>query len=59
MEKEYVKSTILNGIATISFYHPQSNSLPTNLLNQLADEITKAGEDDNAKVIILKLDIHF
>ena len=56
MEKEYVKSTILNGIATISFYHPQSNSLPTNLLNQLADEITKAGEDDNAKVIILKSD---
>jgi len=54
MEKAYVKSSIAKGIATITFFHPQSNSLPGELLSQLAEEITKAGNDQNAKVIILK-----
>ena len=54
MDKSYVKSTMENGIATISFFHPKGNSLPGTLLIQLADEITKAGNDANAKVIILK-----
>jgi methylglutaconyl-CoA hydratase len=50
----YIKSTITNGINTICFYHPQSNSLPGNLLRQLALEIKKAGNDKNTKVIILQ-----
>lgn len=54
MEKAFVKSTIVNGIATITFFHPQSNSLPGKVLIQLAEEITKAGNDNNAKVILLK-----
>ena len=56
MDKGYVKSNTANGIATITFFHPQSNSLPSSLLIQLAEEITKAGNDNNAKVIILKSD---
>lgn len=41
------------GIATIRFYHPQSNSLPGDLLRKLADEITAAGNDPEAKVIVI------
>jgi methylglutaconyl-CoA hydratase len=50
----HVKSSTTNGIATITFFHPQSNSMPGILLRQLAEEITKAGKDENAKVIILR-----
>jgi len=52
--KEYVKLTIEDGIGTIEFFHPQSNSLPGHILAELANTITKAGKDDNIKVIILK-----
>lgn len=52
----YVNTAIENNIATITFFHPQSNSLPGAILYKLADEITKAGSDANAKVIVLKSD---
>ena len=52
--KEYVKLDIGNRIGTIEFFHPQSNSLPGHILAELASIITKAGENDNIKVIILK-----
>jgi len=42
------------GVATIEFAHPRSNSLPYNLLQQLATTITQLGEEPTAKVIILK-----
>jgi len=51
---EYVKINTENGIGTIEFFHPQSNSLPGHILAELASTITKAGEDDNIKVIVLK-----
>ena len=51
---EYVKITTINGIGTIEFYHPQSNSLPGNILAKLATTITDAGNDKNIKVIIIK-----
>ena len=51
---EFVKLTTEKGIGSIEFFHPQSNSLPGNILSELANTITKAGEDDNIKVIILK-----
>ncbi len=43
-----------NGVGTIEFSHPASNSLPGTLLKELADTITRAGEDDHIKVIVLK-----
>lgn len=49
-----IKSTIENGIGTISFFHPQSNSMPGTQLRNLAAEIEKMGKDPNAKVIVLK-----
>jgi methylglutaconyl-CoA hydratase len=50
----YVQSEVANGVATITFYHPKSNSLPGNLLSQLASEITAAGENPDARVIVLR-----
>ncbi len=52
--ESFVKSEIKNGVGTITFYHPQSNSMPGNQLKNLAIEIEKLGKDENAKVIVLK-----
>jgi methylglutaconyl-CoA hydratase len=43
-----------NGISEIIFSHPQSNSLPGELLRKLAKEIEKAADDQATKVIILR-----
>ncbi|HBW87040.1 MAG TPA: enoyl-CoA hydratase [Crocinitomicaceae bacterium] len=43
-----------NGIGTISFGHPMSNSLPGKILRKLAETITELGKNDAVKVIILK-----
>ncbi len=43
-----------NGIATIEFSHPLSNSLPGKILAKLADTIAEVGANDSVKVIILK-----
>jgi methylglutaconyl-CoA hydratase len=51
---EYVRSETHNGITTIEFYHPQSNSLPGKILEKLAFEIHFAGTHAETKVIILK-----
>lgn len=56
MESGYVKSTAANGIATITFFHPKSNSLPGELLRELAASISKAGADKNINVIVLQSD---
>lgn len=50
----YVKHNLENGIATIEFFHPDQNSLPGNILNQLAETITTIGNNNDVKVIILK-----
>ena len=54
MTEAYVKSHIEHGINTIEFFHPQSNSLPGKILEELAKEIHFAGSHDDTKVIILK-----
>lgn len=51
----HVKSEINeNGIATIEFGHPLSNSLPGKILNLLAKTITDIGAKNEVKVIVLK-----
>lgn len=55
MSEPYVKShTDHLGITSIEFFHPQSNSLPGKILNQLAQEIHHAGLNNDTKVIILQ-----
>jgi len=43
-----------NGIGSISFHHPKSNSLPGALLARLAAEVTRLGEDPTVRVILLR-----
>lgn len=54
MTKPYVKSNIENGIETIEFFHPAHNSLPGDILAQLAQAITDAGNNNEVKVVVLK-----
>lgn len=54
MQEAYVHHTTVDGIATIEFYHPQKNSLPGDLLRELAATIRKVGADANTKVIVLR-----
>lgn len=49
----YVNMQIVNSIAKIEFYHPKSNSLPSEVLSNLALAITKAGENKKVKTILL------
>lgn len=49
-----VTSFIKEGIATIEFFHPLSNSLPGKLLAEVAETITALGKDDSVRVIVLK-----
>ncbi len=53
MSNGHVNLSIDKGIATVTFHHPQSNSLPGALLRELAATIEKAGEDADARVIVL------
>ena len=50
----YVKTETHQGITTIEFFHPQSNSLPWKILEGLAHEIHFAGTHAETKVIVLK-----
>lgn len=54
MTKPYVKKDIKDKIATIEFFHPAHNSLPSDILAELASTITDVGKDDEVLVIILK-----
>ena len=44
----------LDGIATITFFHPQSNSLPGAVLRSLAENIENEGKHEDSKVIVLQ-----
>jgi methylglutaconyl-CoA hydratase len=50
----YVRSSFNHGITTIEFFHPQSNSLPGRILEELAQSIHAAGNDTETKVIVLR-----
>lgn len=45
---------IQNNIATIEFFHPASNSFPSELLERLTKSLNELSENDEAHVIILK-----
>ena len=54
MADAYVKSEFHKGVTSIEFFHPQSNSLPGAILEQLAQAIHGAGNEPDTKVIILR-----
>ena len=54
MTEPYVKIDIQNEVGYIEFFHPAHNSLPGNLLAELAQTITDTGINNDIKVIVLK-----
>ena len=52
-EAGHVTSKTANGVTTISFSHPKSNSLPANLLAQLTRSVEIAGVDPETRVIVI------
>jgi methylglutaconyl-CoA hydratase len=54
IKEGHVNAETHNGITTIEFFHPQSNSLPGLLLEALCHEIHSAGQDHDTKVIVLR-----
>lgn len=54
MQTEYVNYESKNGVGYIEFFTPQHNSLPSNILLELAKSITNAAFDENVKVVVLK-----
>ncbi|MFZ5555058.1 MAG: enoyl-CoA hydratase/isomerase family protein [Bacteroidota bacterium] len=54
IEQGAVELSVSNGIASIEFSHPMSNSLPGKILHKLAQTITEAGQDKNVNVILLR-----
>ena len=54
IKDSYVKVERHQGIATIEFYHPQSNSLPGKLLEELTHAVHGVGNEKDIRVIILR-----
>jgi methylglutaconyl-CoA hydratase len=50
----HVKAENHNGVRSIEFFHPQSNSLPGRLLEALTHEVHGAGNDPATRVIVLR-----
>lgn len=49
-----IKTSIENNIATVSFYHPASNSFPSLLLRNLTQELNVLSANDDIHLIVLK-----
>lgn len=54
MINAYVRSEFHKGITIIEFFHPQSNSLPGKILEELAQSVHAAGNDNETKLIIIR-----
>ncbi|WP_405295380.1 enoyl-CoA hydratase/isomerase family protein [Algibacter sp. Ld11] len=50
----YVTLNIENKVGYIEFYHPNRNSMPSDILELLAQTIINAGSNDGINVIVLK-----
>src|SRR5690606_11508812 len=57
MQKEtepYVKLLVENTVGYIEFFHPNRNSMPSDILSQLENALIVAGTNDAINVIVLK-----
>ncbi|WP_396601979.1 enoyl-CoA hydratase/isomerase family protein [Algibacter sp. R77976] len=50
----YVTLTIENQVGFVEFFHPNRNSMPSDVLSKLEQTIIDAGKNDAIKVIVLK-----
>lgn len=49
-----VTCSITDGIATVSFYHPKSNSLPASLLADIANRIQTVSKHPATRVVVIR-----
>lgn len=54
MAEAFVRAEVANGVATLTFFHPASNSLPGAILTQLAQTIMDTGAQADVRVIVLR-----
>ena len=50
----FVRAETLDGVYTITFFHPQSNALPRKILGELAQAIRSASDNTDNRVVVLK-----
>lgn len=50
----YVKSHVLDKVATLEFYHPKGNAMNSSMLTTMADEITVLGARKDLNVIVIQ-----
>ncbi|WP_203257777.1 enoyl-CoA hydratase/isomerase family protein [Hyunsoonleella ulvae] len=50
----YVTVSVEKNVGYIEFFHPNRNSMPSTVLSELEETISKAGHNDEIKVIVLK-----
>ncbi len=54
-DQGYVTTELLpNGVATITFFHPNHNSLPSRLLTALTESFDQVGQEPAVKVVVLR-----
>lgn len=53
-QQGHVKTSVEKGIATITFFHPAHNSLPSRLLKELVQAIKTSGNDPSVILLILQ-----
>ncbi len=56
MNQGTIYTNITNKVATISFFHPASNSLPGDLLNRLTETFNRLDTNLDVNIIVLKSD---
>ena len=56
MQDGYVNLNSTGGVATVTFHHPKSNSLPGHVLRSMAAAIIEAGQQNATRVIVLRSD---
>lgn len=54
MNEAFVRLEIHDNVGVITFHHPKSNSLPSEILNKLAQTINSASENDKVRTIVLR-----
>mgnify|MGYP001310936599 CR=1 FL=1 len=54
MEKGFINVEVLEKVATITFFHPQSNSFPSYLLEELSKTFNVLSNNQNIAVIVLQ-----
>lgn len=53
-QQGHVQAQFDNGLATIEFFHPSHNSLPSKLLAELAQTVLEYGKRQDVKIILIK-----